>query len=592
MDKNHTSASASPARISSSSDDSITPAPSPFADVNMVSEKHEEVRSEPLHFPEEDQLRHTKTMNEVIANAKLATDNEHNMTLLQGIKLYPKAVAWSLLISTCIAMEGYDVCLLNNFYAFPQFNKKYGVQLADGTYQVPARWQAGLSNGANVGEIIGLFINGWASERFGYRKVVMVCLGLIIAFTAIFFTAPNVETLQVAEILCGIPWGVFQTLTITYASEVCPVALRGYLTTYVNFCWGLGQLIGIGVIKSMLPRTDQWAYRIPYALQWMWPVPLLIGVALAPESPWWLVRKGRIEDARKSLLRLTSLNRETNFDADQTLAMMRHTTALESKITKGASYLDCFKGTDRRRTEIVCMVWAMQNLSGNSFSNYSTYFLEQAGLNTSLAYDFALGQYGINMAGVFGAWFLMSVGFGRRTLYLYGLCGLCTMLFIMGFLGLVPHAHRDQASLATGAIMLVWALCYQLSVGTVCYSLVAELSTRRLQIKTVVLGRNLYNIVGIVCSVLTPYMLNPSAWNWGNYAGFFWGAICFCCVIYTYFRVPEPAGRSFAELDLLFERGVSARKFSSTEVDVFDATVNENVIDTYDKEHFSHEEKA
>jgi SP family general alpha glucoside:H+ symporter-like MFS transporter len=78
-----------------------------------------------------------------------------------------------------------------------------------------------------------------------------------------------------------------------------------------------------------------------------------------------------------------------------------------------------------------------------------------------------------------------------RTLYLYGLCGLCTMLFILGFLGLVPVEHKQQASFATGSIMLVWALCYQLSVGTVCYSLVAELSTRRLQIKTVVLGRNL-----------------------------------------------------------------------------------------------------
>jgi SP family general alpha glucoside:H+ symporter-like MFS transporter len=90
----------------------------------------------------------------------------------------------------------------------------------------------------------------------------MTCLVLIIGFTAIFFTAQNVIDLQVAEILCGIPWGVFQTLTITYASEVCPVALRGYLTTYVNFCWGLGQVIGIGVIKSMLPRTDEWAYRV------------------------------------------------------------------------------------------------------------------------------------------------------------------------------------------------------------------------------------------------------------------------------------------------------------------------------------------
>ena len=561
----------------------------------MATSKAHEISTAnmPLYFPAEDNLQQSKTMNEVTRNAKTATDKEHKMTLLQGLKLYPKAVGWSLLISTCIAMEGYDVCLLSNFYGFPQFNKKYGQQLPDGTYQIPAPWQAGLSNGANVGEIIGLFINGWVSERFGYRYTVMTCLSLIIAFTAIFFTAQSVVALQVAEILCGIPWGVFQTLTITYASEVCPVALRGYLTTYVNFCWGLGQVIGIGVIKSMLGRTDQWSYRIPYSLQWMWPVPLLVGIFLAPESPWWLVRKGRLEDAKKSLLRLTSLNRETDFDADETIAMMVHTTSLEEKITRGASYLDCFRGTDRRRTEIVCMVWAIQNLSGNSFSGYSTYFLEQAGLPTVKAYDFALGQYSINMAGVFGAWFLMSLGLGRRSLYLYGLCGLCSMLFILGFLGLVPHAHKKEASLATGSIMLVWALCYQLSVGTVCYSLVAELSTRRLQIKTVVLGRNLYNVVGIICSVLTPYMLNPGAWNWGNYTGFFWAGICFCCIVYTYFRVPEPQGRTFAELDLLFERGVSARKFATTEVEIFDEAVGGSIMDEYERKlSVVHTEKA
>ncbi|RDH25161.1 general substrate transporter [Aspergillus niger ATCC 13496] len=520
----------------------------------------------------------------IIQNAKAATDKEQKMTLLQGIKLYPKAVAWSILISTCIVMEGYDISLVNNFYAFPQFNRKYGELSADGTYQVPARWQSGLSNGAYVGEIIGLFINGWASERFGYRYTIMACLVLITAWTAIFFTAPNVQALLAAEILAGIPWGVFQTLTVTYASEVCPVALRGYLTTYVNFCWGLGQLIGIGVIKGMINRDDQWAYRIPYGLQWMWPLPLFIGISLAPESPWWLVRKGKTQQAKKALLRLTSVKRETNFDADETISMMVHTTALENKITTGASYLDCFKGTDLRRTEIVCMVWAIQNLSGNSFSNYSTYFLEQAGLSTDNAYAFAMGQYGINMVGVFGAWFLMSIGLGRRTLYLYGLCGLCVMLLVMGFLGLVPEEHKTQAALATGCMMIIWALFYQLTVGTVAYSLVAELSTRRLQIKTVVLGRNLYNIVAIVCGVLTPYMLNPGAWDWGNYAGFFWGGICFLCIVYTFFRVPEPNGRSFAELDLLFERGVSARKFAQTQVDVFDETMEHGTVDHYQTE--------
>ncbi|KAI5456299.1 general substrate transporter [Mariannaea sp. PMI_226] len=537
----------------------------------------------PDHSAELDGSDPSKTHITLIENARNAADKEHNMTLRQGIKLYPKAIAWSLLISTCIVMEGFQVSLVNNFYAFPQFNKKFGVLTDDGTYQIPAAWQAGLSNGANCGSIIGLFINGWISERFGYRYTIIGFLIWLCGCITIFFTAQSVQALLAAEILCGVPWGIFQTITVTYASEVCPVALRGYLTTYVNFCWGVGQEIGIGIIYAMLKREDQWAYRIPYALQWIWPLPLGLIIFFAPESPWWLVRKGRLEDAKKSLLRLTSLNRETDFNADETIAMMVHTTALEEKMTSGASYWDCFKGVDRRRTEIVCMVWAIQNLSGNSFSNYSTYFLKQAGLSENQSYGFALGQYAINMVGVFGAWGLMSIGIGRRSLYLYGLCGLCTMLFVLGFLGLVPESHRNQSSIATGSIMIGWALVYQLTVGTVAYSLVGELSSRRLQIKTVVLGRNLYNVVGIINGVLTPYMLNPTAWNWSNYTGFFWGGIAFLCIIYVYFRLPEPNGRTFAELDVLFERRISARKFATTDVNVFHETVEEKVLNEYEK---------
>lgn len=57
--------------------------------------------------------------------------------------------------------------------------------------------------------------------------------------------------------------------------------------------------------------------------------------------------------------------------------------------------------------------------------------------------------------------------------------------------------------------------------------------------------------------------------NWRNYAGFFWAGTCFLCIIFAYYCVPEPSGRSFAELDLLFERKVPARDFAKTEVDVF-----------------------
>jgi SP family general alpha glucoside:H+ symporter-like MFS transporter len=86
---------------------------------NIGYDNKNDVHQAPLHFPTKDELNHTKSMNEVIHNAKTATDKEHKMTLWQGIKLYPKAVGWSLLISTCICMEGYDVCLLSNFCESP-----------------------------------------------------------------------------------------------------------------------------------------------------------------------------------------------------------------------------------------------------------------------------------------------------------------------------------------------------------------------------------------------------------------------------------------------------------------------------------------
>lgn len=79
-------------------------------------------------------------------------------------------------------------------------------------------------------------------------------------------------------------------------------------------------------------------------------------------------------------------------------------------------------------------------------------------------------------------------------------------------------------------------------------------------------------------------MLNPGAWNWRNFAGFFWGAICFLCIIYVYFRVPETKGRSFAEMDMLFQRGVSARKFSSTKVDVFEEDIDGDLMNQYQKQ--------
>lgn len=350
--------------------------------------------------------------------AAQATDAEHQRGLFENIKLYPAAVGWSVLLSTTIIMEGFDIVLIASLLAVPAFQEAFGEQLEDGTYQISAAWQAGLTNGALVGEIIGLMFVGIIADRIGFRKTMMGALAMVTAFIFIVFFVQNLGQLLAGLILMGLPWGAFQTLTATYASEVCPVGLRPYLTTYVNLCWVLGQFLASAVLKGVAERQDQWAYRIPYALQWMWPVPLIIGIYLAPESPWWLVRKGRMDQAKHVLWRLTSKN-SPNFNADDTVAMMKQTDDFEKSINEGTTYADCFKGVDLRRTEITCMVWLVQTLCGSTFMGYSTYFYQQAGLAVSQSFTMSLVQYALGAVGVFCSWFLMP-HFGRRTLYVWG----------------------------------------------------------------------------------------------------------------------------------------------------------------------------
>ncbi|KIW36033.1 uncharacterized protein PV06_11666 [Exophiala oligosperma] len=512
----------------------------------------------------------------IAQEAAAAVDNEHHMGFFKSLKLYKKACFWSIFLSTCVIMEGFDMVMLNNLYAYTPFARKFGSLQADGTYGLSAQWQSGLSGGSQAGQILRLFLTGIVADRYGYRKSLIGALVACICFIFIIFFSEILVQLLVGEILIGIPWGLFQTTTTTYAAEVCPVHLRAYLTTYINACWVFGQLFASGIMRAMLSHNDEWGYRIPFALQWIWPVPLIIGISLAPESPWWLVRGNRIQQARKSLERLTTPSREVAFDADESISMMIHTNEMEKRIEAGVSFLDLFKKANLRRTEIVCVTMMIQGGTGSTLQSYSTYFYEQAGMATDNAFDMTIGQYGMGLLGTLVAWSLIS-RYGRRTLYLSGLLTNGMVLFAIGGTAL---AGRDNtsASWAIGSLLLISTFVYDCIVGPVCYSLVSELSSTRLRTKTIAFARNMYNCVCLITSVLTPKMLNPTAWNWGAKTAFLWAGSCFICAIWTYFRLPEPKGRTFAELDILFEEGVKARDFSKTAVNHIDTHVSETSV--------------
>ncbi|KAH0831617.1 Alpha-glucosides permease MPH3 [Fonsecaea pedrosoi] len=494
-------------------------------------------------------------------DARAATKAEHAMTFLRGCRLYPKAIAWSLLLSMTIVMEGYDLTLVNSFFAFPVFRRSYGEPLNPHAppdqrdYQISPAWQSGLTNAAVAGEILGLMFNGFLTDRFGYHKTMVGTLIWMSLFVFLAFFAVDIKMLLAA-----------QTLSTTYAAEVMPVALRAYLTSNVNMCWLIGQLCGVGVIRGLVHNDSEWSYRIPFGLQWAFAVPILAGVLLAPESPWWLVRHEKIGEAKKALLRLTTKDSDPDFNADKTVAMMQHTNEVEKFLNGGGvSYLDCFKGTDLRRTEICCMVWCTQALCGSSMTGYAAYFYEQAGFDTADSFNLAVGMYaGAICAGVL-AWIGMRK-IGRRTLYLGGLAGSLVILIVTGIVG--TFKESDSTSWALGSLIIVLTFVYDFTVGPVCYVLVAEIPSSRLRVKTVVIARVAYNVVSIVTNVITPRMLNPSAWDWKGKSCFFFAGTTLLCLVWCWFRLPEPMGLTYMELDILFEKKAKASKFKEFQVNL------------------------
>jgi len=417
--------------------------------------------------------------------------------------------------------------------------------------------------GNPIGQVVGAFFAAYPMEWYGRKKTFGVCVILTAGFIFIQFFARSLPVLLVGELLGGLVLGTYAVIAPAYASEVCPVALRGVLTSYINLCFVIGQLIANGIIAGTSQLDTHWAYSAPFAVQWIWPVVILIGWPFAPESPWWLVRKGRLDDAEHSLRRLAS----DKVDPKPTLAMIIETDRLEQELEAGTTYWDCFKPINLRRTEIAVGVYSIQVVSGIYLVGYATYFFELAGLPTTKAFDMSVGFLALGFAGTCFSWVLL-IRFGRRVIYNTGLALLMILLIIIGILDCVPnYANHTSVIWTQSALMLIWNFCYDFSVGPVCFVILCEVSATKIRGKTIAVATAVQAMLGIVMTIAIPYMINPDQANLRGKIGFFFGGLSAISLAWAYFRVVETKDRTYEELDIMFSRGVKTRQFKDYRVE-------------------------
>ncbi|KAM0330613.1 hypothetical protein ACHAQA_003562 [Verticillium albo-atrum] len=520
-----------------------------------------------------------------IETALRVADEESRLSRKTLFKDYWPAVMYSSLLSFALVMEGMDLGMVNNLFGHHAFLRHFGTPQSDGEYDISPSWQGAVSGANSVGSVIGLLLNGWLQSRYGSRKVYIGAMGLMACTIFVLFFAVNIQMLVVGNILCGIPWGIFQTLSTAYAAEICPAALRGYLTAWVSMCWGMGSFFAQAVLRASLGLEGDLGWKVPYALQWVWIPPLIIVGFLCPESPWYLVRRGRIDEAEKSLRRLAKKGHYTEQTMAQTLALMKHTNEMEKVEAQDASYRDCFRGSNARRTLIVCMVWWIQSFNGQSLTGYAAQFLQGAGMNQTMSFNYSMAIQSVNIFATGIAIVLMG-RVGRRWFYFLGSNAIGFWMAMIGIIGTLEQTSKT--AIAVAAMLILTNFTFKVSIGPACFVVAGEMPSSRVRAQTIVLGRTVYVVSAIINNQLTPRMISNAddSWNWGPLAGWFYFGFCIFYAVYLWFKLPETKNRSFAEINYLFQKGVPARQFTKYPIDLFEHTSAENTMGDKDRQQY------
>jgi len=141
---------------------------------------------------------------------------------------------------------------------------------------------------------------------------------------------------------------------------------------------------------------------------------------------------------------------------------------------------------------------------------------------------------------------------GRRNLTFYGLIILTAFLPITGRLAVEGSPAKIRG---TVAFILIYSWWYNACIGSIAFSLLSEVATSRLRVKTVAIGYAVHSGFNVMWQLVIPFMFNPDQSNLGGKIAFIFGGMCFFCLLYLWLWQPETSGRSFQELDEMFCQG-------------------------------------
>ncbi|KAJ5222951.1 uncharacterized protein N7469_009191 [Penicillium citrinum] len=402
----------------------------------------------------------------------------------------------------------------------------------------------------SAGTFFGALFAAPMADYFG-RRLAMILNTFVFCFGVILQTAATAIPLFVAgRFFAGLGVGLLSATIPLYQSETAPKWIRGTIVGAYQLAITFGLLLAAIVNNSTKNRNDTGCYRIPVAVQFAWAIILVAGMIVLPETPRFLIKQDRHEEAAKALARLRRIDVNDSAIIEE-LAEIQANHEFELRLGK-ASYWEIVRGSLGKRLATGMAVQALQQLAGVNFIfYYGTTFFQNSGIQNSFVITLITNI--INVVSTFPGLYMVEK-WGRRPLLMFGAVGMCVSQLIVAIVGTV--ASSAVANKVLIAFVCIYIFFFASSWGPVAWVVTGELYPLKARAKCLSITTATNWLLNWAIAYATPYMVNdgPGNANLQSKVFFIWGGFCFICAIFVYTCIYETKGLSLEQVDELYAK--------------------------------------
>jgi len=401
---------------------------------------------------------------------------------------------------------------------------------------------------ALLGCLLGSLISGGVSDRFGRKKGLQVSAILFAVSSVLTGWAPTFVMFVAWRILGGVAIGMASGISPMYIAEVSPAQWRGRFVALNQLTivfgvlaaqvvnWLIAERVPDNVTAEMIRQSwnGQFGWRWMFAAVALPSVVFFFSLLIVPESPRWLVRKGRRDEASSTLARIGG-------ESYSNAALCEIEASLVQADGGRPRWDEVFSPKNRKVLLVGVALAILQQWSGiNVIFNYAEEIYRNAGYGVSdILFNIVITGAINFVCALFAIATVDRVG--RRPLMMWGFAGTGLAHLL---LGLAYSAGLKGVPVLV--LTLVAIGCYAMSLAPVVWVLIAEMFPNRIRGSAVSVA---VSALWIACFILT--FTFPPLNRWIGAAGTFWlyGGICLAGSVFVHVYIPETKGKTLEQIE-------------------------------------------